>query len=201
MSDALVSGQPACTNSDTRLRRCRFHPRDPPQNLRTSFGKIIAKAGVKPWPRLFHNMRASCATDWVERFPAHVVAGWLGHSPMIAAQHYLQVRDAHFDLAAGVGGVGEAAANPATQARPSVSTTSKPETQNPQHHRDLVGFDAECDSVETEAMPPEGLEPTTSRAPRVVRSDHWSRSTAAARRWCLALCCPVDGLQHRPAIH
>jgi integrase len=96
--------------------------RDPKMNLRTQFERIIAKAGVKPWPRLFHNMRASCATDWVERFPAHVVAGWLGHSPMIAAQHYLQTRDAHFDLAAGVGGVGEAAANPATHTRPSEPT-------------------------------------------------------------------------------
>ena len=73
--------------------------RNPSMNLRTTFQKIIAKAGVKPWPRLFHNMRASCATDWVERFPAHVVAGWCGHSPLIAAQHYLQTRDAHFDLA------------------------------------------------------------------------------------------------------
>lgn len=75
----------------------RLH--DPRLNLRTTFAKIIARAGVKPWPRMFHNMRASCATDWVERFPAHVVAGWLGHSPLIAAQHYLQTRDAHFDLA------------------------------------------------------------------------------------------------------
>ena len=74
--------------------------RDPRMNLRTTFYKIISRAGAKPWPRLFHNLRASCATDWVERFPNHVVAGWLGHSPLIAAQHYLQTRDAHFDLAA-----------------------------------------------------------------------------------------------------
>ena len=77
--------------------------RDASMNLRTTFYKIIARAGEKPWPRLFHNMRASCATDWVERFPAHVVAGWLGHSPLIAAQHYLQTRDAHFELATGAG--------------------------------------------------------------------------------------------------
>ncbi len=77
----------------------RLH--DPRLNMRTQFERIIVKASVQPWPRLFHNMRASCATDWVERFPAHVVAGWLGHSPLIAAQHYLQTRDAHFDLAAG----------------------------------------------------------------------------------------------------
>ena len=71
-------------------------------NLRTHLHRIIERAGVTPWPRLFQNLRASCATDWVERFPAHTVAHWLGHSPMIAAQHYLQVRDQHFDDAAGL---------------------------------------------------------------------------------------------------
>jgi len=68
-------------------------------NLRTHAQRIIGRAGEKTWPRLFHNLRASCATDWCETFPNHVAAGWLGHSPMIAASHYLQTRDAHFDLA------------------------------------------------------------------------------------------------------
>lgn len=77
--------------------------RDPRTNLRTQFDRIITKAGVKPWPRPFHNMRASCACDWCEHFPGHVVASWLGHSPSIAAKHYLHTRDVHFDLAAGVG--------------------------------------------------------------------------------------------------
>ncbi len=65
-------------------------------NLRTTFERIILRAGHKPWPRLFQNLRASCETDWVEQYPAHVVAGWLGHSPTIAARHYLQTRDHHF---------------------------------------------------------------------------------------------------------
>ena len=133
--------------------------RDPKVNLRTQFERIIGKACVKPWPRLFHNMRASCATDWVERFPAHVVAGWLGHSPMIAAQHYLQTRDAHFDLAAGVGGVGAAAANPATYTRPSGPKASEPKTQNPQNPADLVGVGAGCEPVKTGTMTPWGFEP------------------------------------------
>lgn len=132
--------------------------RDPSMNLRTTFGKIIAKAGVKPWPRLYHNMRASCATDWVERFPAHVVAGWLGHSPMIAAQHYLQTRDAHFDLAAGIG---QAAANPATHTRRNGPTGGQARTQNPENPAVLVGCGAGCDPVESGKVPPEGLEPST----------------------------------------
>jgi len=31
--------------------------------------------------------------------PAHVVAKWLRHSPLVAAKHYLQTRDAHFEVA------------------------------------------------------------------------------------------------------
>jgi integrase len=68
----------------------------PGANLRTTAEKIIARASVAPWPRLFQNLRASCETDWVQAYPAHVAAKWLGHSPTIAAQHYLQVRDANF---------------------------------------------------------------------------------------------------------
>ena len=71
-------------------------------NLRTTFEKIIDRAGHTAWPRLFQNLRASCATDWTEQYPAHVVAKWLGHSPTVAAVHYLQSRDHHFaDVVAG----------------------------------------------------------------------------------------------------
>jgi integrase len=72
-------------------------------NLRTHLERIIVKAGHKPWPRLMQNLRASCETDWVERFPAHVVAKWLGHSPKVAAQHYLMAREHHFEEVVGGG--------------------------------------------------------------------------------------------------
>jgi integrase len=72
-------------------------------NLRTQFCRILARAGVAPWPRLFQNLRASCETDWVEEFPAHQVASWLGHSPAVAREHYLQPRDHHVRKASGGG--------------------------------------------------------------------------------------------------
>ena len=31
-------------------------------NLRTTFNKIVRRAGIQPWPRLFHNLRASRET-------------------------------------------------------------------------------------------------------------------------------------------
>ena len=75
-------------------------------NLGTYLRRIVEKAGHKAWPRLFQNLRASCATDWVERYPAHVVAKWLGHSPKVAATHYLQAREHHFEDVVAGGGAG-----------------------------------------------------------------------------------------------
>ena len=82
-------------------------------NLRTTFEKIIRRAGLTAWPRLFHNLRASRETELMERFPIQVVTAWLGNTPTIALKHYLQVTDQHF-LAALEGGA-EAVQNPVQQ--------------------------------------------------------------------------------------
>jgi len=73
--------------------------RDPKQNLRTQLQRIIVRAGLESWPRLFHNLRASCQTDLSNRFPAHVVCKWLGNTLAVAGAHYLQTTDAHFEAA------------------------------------------------------------------------------------------------------
>ena len=49
-------------------------------NLRTQFMRILTKAGVTPWPKLFVNLRATRATELREEFPGHVVDSWIGHS-------------------------------------------------------------------------------------------------------------------------
>lgn len=69
-------------------------------NLRTQFEKIIKRAGVPPWPRLWHNLRASSQTELEEHFPSHVVCAWLGNSEAVARKHYLQVREVDFQKAA-----------------------------------------------------------------------------------------------------
>jgi hypothetical protein len=68
-------------------------------NLRQQFLELIQKAGMSPWPRLWHNLRASAQTDLTNRFPAHVVCEWLGNSEAVAREHYLQVTDQHFEAA------------------------------------------------------------------------------------------------------
>ena len=68
-------------------------------NLRTTFEKIIRRAGLEPWPKPFVNLRSTCETELNEQFPSHVVANWLGHSVKIATKHYLQVTEEHHQRA------------------------------------------------------------------------------------------------------
>src|SRR5437762_3805042 len=91
--------------------------RDRNANLRTQFQRIIKRAGVKPWPNLFHNLRSTRQTELAEKHPIHVVCAWLGNSRAVAQDHYLQVTDAHFEHAAAEPKLDQeqAAQNPAQQ--------------------------------------------------------------------------------------
>jgi len=71
-------------------------------NLRTEMTRLLRRAGVSGWPRLFHSMRASRQTELQREFPLHVVCSWLGNSPRIAQQSYLLVTEDDFARAAGV---------------------------------------------------------------------------------------------------
>lgn len=73
--------------------------RDPKQNLRTTFEKILKRASLKQWPKLFHNMRASRETELCNDYPTHVVCEWMGNSVPVAMKHYLQVTDEHYEKA------------------------------------------------------------------------------------------------------
>jgi len=68
-------------------------------NLRSRLLDIIWAAGLKEWPKLFQNLRASRATELAAEFPGHVAAEWLGHSTLVAQKHYWQTTDADFDRA------------------------------------------------------------------------------------------------------
>lgn len=73
--------------------------RDPKQNLRTQLLRIIDRAGQKPWPKLFHNLRATRQTELAQQFPAHVVSDWLGNSVAVGMEHYLRTLDIDFERA------------------------------------------------------------------------------------------------------
>ncbi len=92
-------------------------------NLRTDLARIVRRAGLKPWPRLFHNLRATRETELAAEYPLHVVCAWIGNSALIAARHYLQVTDGDFERAAKSGA--EALQNPVQQAAARARTESQ----------------------------------------------------------------------------
>lgn len=65
----------------------RYHK--PGKNLITQARRIIKRADLKPWPKTFHNMRASRETELAAEFPIHVVTAWIGNSVAVATKHYL----------------------------------------------------------------------------------------------------------------
>ena len=75
--------------------------RDAKQNLRTTFQKIIQRAGLLAWPKLFNNLRSSRSTELVRGgCPMHLLTAWLGNSEKIQIDHYLQVNDSDYESAA-----------------------------------------------------------------------------------------------------
>jgi integrase len=80
----------AKANSPTGWKSC---------NLRTPFAKLVRRAGLESWPRLFHNLRSSRETELLDEFPVHVVAKWMGHDAKVSIKHYAQTTEEHFDRA------------------------------------------------------------------------------------------------------
>jgi integrase len=134
-------------------------------NLRTQLIRIIERAGLSPWPKLFQNLRATRATELCELFPGHVAAKWLGHCERVADKHYRQVTEDHFKRA--VDGNAECDA-PATQI-PTQPTSAAIRLEGQETHKALVGqglyhFQADVGEYCTPVQAPrQGLEPWTKR--------------------------------------
>ena len=64
-------------------------------NLRTHLERIIVRAGLTPWPKPFHNMRASRQSELMAAYDLSTACRWLGNSPAVAAQHYAMSTDSN----------------------------------------------------------------------------------------------------------
>jgi integrase len=154
--------------------------RDTNQNLRTQLERIIRRAGLKPWPKLFVNLRSTRETELAESFPMHVVCEWIGNSQPVAMKHYLQITDDHFARALGRAAKSDAPVvqNPVQQP----AARSCIESQNPTQDQSGCGLalvDAEtCENVRDDQIRPAGLEPATYGS-----EDHCSVQLSYGRGW------------------
>ncbi len=139
--------------------------RIPSQKYTTRLKKIITRAGLKPWPKLFQNMRATRQTELSAQFPLHVVCAWLGNSAPIAQKHYLQVTEQHFAEAIGGGaksGALSAKRGAQNQAQHSAaSSRNHPlKTKTARKNRAVLPIGAICSELlQTHLVPRRGVEP------------------------------------------
>ena len=74
--------------------------RDASQNLRTTLGKIVKRAGLTMFPRPFDNMRMSRSNEVYRRWGAFLESQWIGHSRQVREDHYLAITDEDYQKAA-----------------------------------------------------------------------------------------------------
>ena len=67
-------------------------------NWRTQLHRIARRAGVKMWPKAFHNMRASRQSELEKEVGLTAACRYLGNSITVAAQHYLMATNIEEDL-------------------------------------------------------------------------------------------------------
>lgn len=145
LEEAFERAAPGAVHVITRWR-------DTEKNLRTGFQRILRRAALKSWPRLYQNLRDSRETELAESFPLHVVADWLGNSPRTALAHYTQVTEDHFR---------RALQNPVQQVAALARTDSQDDEAESPHVRDLRELATSCASSQRNYMTPTGFEPVS----------------------------------------
>ena len=148
----LEASEQAATGAVYVIERAR----DPQVNWRTQLERIIERAGLESWPKLFQNLRSTRETEPMETFPAPVVCKWIGNSEAVARKHYLQVTDEHFERAAKGGA--EAVQNP-VQYSPELDREGLDKKQQTPVFPVEYGGLPYCTGV---PVPPRGVEPLSS---------------------------------------
>jgi len=127
-------------------------------NLRTTFGRIIRRAGLEPWPRLWHSLRASCESDLAQAFPLATVTKWLGNTPSVALRHYVDPTETAFRQA--LTWVPKAAQNPAQQTQESSGRTMNFRSDRLSEMPSFPEHSAICQIMHTCPAEGVGFEPT-----------------------------------------
>jgi len=155
LREAFEEAEPGSEFVITRYRR-------PNCNLRTQLQRIIRKAGLKAWPRLFQNLRSSRETELCEQWPEHIVCSWIGNSKVVARRHYLQLRDEDFARAAQNPTHEEHEAQKAAQQPVAVNRTEQHQNphDDPENADTLIGVGATASSING-GMGDAGIEPAT----------------------------------------
>lgn len=150
-------------------------------NMRTTFAKILDRAGVPRFERPFCNLRSSRVTELRQRFDPKVVAVWLGHSESISTKHYTQVRPEDFAAAVSCGNRVDIQVD--TQACENSKTGAKPKNKTREKTSVFPGSSFVFANVRDGLMLRQGFEPppkNTGKTDDSAVSRHPGRHPRAA---------------------
>ena len=160
------------------------------KNLRTHLERIIVRAGVKPWPKLFQNLRRTRAEELAGEYPSHVAAEWLGHSRLVAEEHYWRVNDADFEKA--IKPAVKTSYEGGTEGGAQVAQTVAPHTHAPES----IGCETTCETPSESAQRcvlVRASEQSTSTPDRIRRIEETPReNTKSAKAVCASGCAGLE---------
>jgi integrase len=122
------------------------------QNIGTAVHKLLKAAGVKPWPRLFNNLRASRETELFAEYPLKDVCSWIGNSETVAMKHYAMPTTDSFQRAV------------CCSTGCSIPTDQQASSKNNPHRKPLedAGSDSSRELQNPDKLAEAGLEPARS---------------------------------------
>ncbi|MBX3380871.1 MAG: site-specific integrase [Phycisphaeraceae bacterium] len=136
--------------------------RDAAANFRTQLERLIKRAAVPAWPRLWQNLRASRACELAADFPQHVAAEWLGHGVAVAQAHYWAAREEDFARALLTPAEAKAAQNAAQSPNGKTEQEATAETSVGAKQPVLKEKSPSRNSAREGRMTPRGFEPLFS---------------------------------------
>ena len=156
-------------------------------NYATELRRIIKRAGIEPWPKLWHNLRATRQTELLDDYPAHVACRWIGNTPAVAIKHYAMVKKEAFDQATGKA----AAAAPAVPAPAPAATAAATQAA-------AVAVPTAAPASETREAVPASAAPASARCKMRCsqrRTGGDTRTTEPASRMKKPLSGPPEGVR------
>ena len=145
------------------------------KNLRSQFKRILLRAGIELWSKLFQNLRSTRETELLrdhdKKISIKSVASFLGNSPGVALKHYAQVTEADHKEALSLAVLKpKPLHNPLQTPAVSSSTELHPETTLLAEHKstgpknsNAPNLTAQCMNESFKVVAVQGLEPRTLR--------------------------------------
>jgi len=153
LREALERAEPGTGHVITRCRLAN-------QNLQTQLRRILRRAGIKPWPKLYQNLRSTRQAELTDRFPVHVVCAWFGNRAPVVMKHCLQMTDERFRQ------VAQKAVQKAVQPPSAATCRNPPAEPGPKEETAIVASGQQVadtgNDLSTELVGAGGLEPPTS---------------------------------------